>query len=252
MSKVEVHVLCYNEAEILPYTLRHYLTFADKVVVHDAFSTDGSADVARSAGAVVESWGLGGVVNDEEYCALKNACWQGTDAEWVIVCDADELIYFPGGAEDTLMLYDLGGAAVIKPHGFEMFNEVYPTTPGQIYDEVKHGAPDDKWYSKPILFNPRMVEDSGFGVGSHDSWPVLKDGRFLHCGPHWLKPDPACYLLHFHQIGPIERIGSRYDAVRSRMSRQNKAHGWGNLKDGLVHAQEKRNLIIPRLRQVVR
>ena len=249
--KVEVHVLAYEEERILPYTVRHYRTFAERVIVHDAHSPDATERVAIEAGAEVQKWGLGGEVNDIEYCALKNSCWLGTDADWVIVCDADELIYFSQDARETLATYSRIGAAVIKPHGFEMFSETYPSTEGQIYHEVRMGAPDDKWYSKPILWNAKLVAESGLGMGSHDSWPILHDGTPLHCGPNWKKPDPPCYLLHFHQIGPIERIGARYDAVKSRMSRANKQHGWGNMKPGMVHAQEKRDLILPRLRQVV-
>lgn len=247
----EVHILAFEEEEILPFTLRHYATFAKKIVVHDAQSKDRTKAVSLYAGAIVDPWGLGGVVNDEEYCALKNSCWKETDADWVIVCDADELIYFPKGAEASLASYSSGGGAVIKPEGFEMFSEAYPTTTGQIYEEVFMGAPDNKWYSKPILFSPKMVEDSGLGMGSHDSWPVLKNGDFLHCNANWKHPDPPAYLLHYHQIGPIERIGARYDAVKERMSLSNRVHRRGNFKPGVVHAQEKRDFIMPRLRRVV-
>ena len=249
--KVEVHILAYEEERILPYTIRHYKTFADRIIVHDANSPDGTERVSLAAGAEVQKWGLGGEVNDEEYCALKNSCWLGTDADWVIVCDADEMIYFPQDARATLDTYLRIGAAVIKPHGFEMFSYVYPTTEGQIYSEVRHGAPDDKWYSKPILWNANLVADSGLGMGSHESMPVLKNGDYIQCGKHWKFPDPPCYLLHYHQIGPATRIGARYDAIQTRMSRTNKVHGWGNFKPGLVHVQEKRVLILPNLRQVV-
>jgi glycosyltransferase involved in cell wall biosynthesis len=249
--KVEVHILAYEEERILPYTIRHYRTFADRVIVHDAHSPDGTERVSLAAGAEVQKWGLGGEVNDEEYCALKNSCWLGTNADWVIVCDADEMLYFPRNARATLETYLDIGAAVIKPHGFEMFSPTWPTTEGQIYSEVKMGAPDDKWYSKPILWNANIVADSGLGMGSHESMPVLKNGDFLNCGKNWLFPDPPCYLLHFHQVGPAERIAARYDAIQTRMSHTNKAHRWGNFKPGLVHVQEKRDYIIPNLRQVV-
>lgn len=249
--KIEVHVLAYDEDRILPYTIRHYRTFADRIIVHDAHSTDATEEVSISAGAEVQKWGLGGEVNDIEYCALKNSCWIGTDADWVIVCDADELIYFPQDARATLETYLRIEGAVIKPHGFEMFSYDYPTTEGQIYHEVKIGAPDDKWYSKPILWNANLVQESGLGMGSHESMPILKNGDYMHCGKNWLFPDPPCWLLHFHQIGPAERIAARYDAVKSRMSRANRQHGWGNMRPGLEHVYEKRALIVPNLRQII-
>lgn len=249
--KVEVHILAFDEERILPWSIRHYRTFADRIIVHDAHSTDRTEQVSKEAGAEVQKWGQGGVVSDIAYCDLKNSCWLGTDADWVIVCDADEMIYFPQDARATLETYTRIGAAVIKPHGYEMFAYNYPQGEGQIYHQVKMGALDDKWYSKPILFNAHLVEDSGLGMGSHESWPVLRSGEDLRCGPAWYKPDPECLLLHWHHIGPIERIASRYDAVKSRMCRENLANGWGNMKPGIVHAQEKRTGIISRLIKVI-
>ena len=41
-------------------------------------------------------------VNDIKYAELRNSCWKGTNADWVIVCDLDELLWFPEGAEATL------------------------------------------------------------------------------------------------------------------------------------------------------
>ena len=110
-------------------------------------------------------------MNDIKYAELRNSCWKGTTADWVIVCDLDELLYFPEGAEESLGAYTRMGAAVPKPHGFEMFSETYPTGNGQIWDEIKFGAPDNKWYSKAILFNPRLVSDMHYGLGSHECSP---------------------------------------------------------------------------------
>ena len=247
----EVHILAWNEAAILPYTLRHYRTFCDKMVVHDARSTDRTRDIAQWWGAEVRDWNLGDSVDEQKYVELRNGCWRGTDAHWVIVADADEFLWFPEGAGSTLARYEAKGAAVIKPHGFEMFTETYPTTTDQIYDEVKLGAPDDKWYAKPVLFSPIKIADSGLGMGSHESDPVLHDGRKIHVGANWPFAKPPCYLLHFHQIGPIARIAAKYDENLKRRSRYNYEHNMGNFKPGMEHALEKRNYILKSLQNVV-
>lgn len=249
--KVEVHILTHNEELILPYTLRHYRTFASKIVVHDTFSTDRTREIALANGAEVRDFDTEGGINDELHAQLKNTCWKGTDADWVIIADADELIYFPGGTEATLAAYEQAGVAMVKPHGFEMVSETFPTTPGQIYDEVKTGARDDKWYAKPILFSPKRVRESGFGVGAHCAEPVLADGRTLNVLMDYPKTEPPCYLLHCHQLGPIERIAAKYDATRSRMSETNVRNHWGNLEEGLKHATDKRNFIKLHLEQVI-
>jgi hypothetical protein len=242
--KVEVHVLRYGDSWLVPYVIRHYLTYATKLVIHDA----GGGPIFMG----VEwdnldprihfvPWDCK-QVDDLKYAELRNTCWKGTDADWVIVADLDELIYFPEGAEKSLGAYTQMGAAVIRPHGFEMFSETYPLTTGQIYDEIKQGAPDDKWYSKPILFSPKLVSETRLGLGSHESDPVLHDERRFHVGPKWPFAKPAAWLLHFHAgIGPIEDLAAKFDATKSRMCEANLKNRWGNIEDGLKHATDKRN-----------
>ncbi len=241
----------------MPYVIRHYLSFCDKLVIHDA----GPYPWGEDAGPY--PWGLlldprvhvipwdCPQVDDVAYAELRNSCWKGTDADWVIVADLDELIYFPEGAEKSLGAYTQMGAAVIRPHGFEMFSETYPTGAGQIYDEIKVAAPDDKWYAKPILFTPKLVADPRFGLGSHESDPVLHDGRRFHVGPKWPFAKPPCWLLHWKQIGPKEDIAERYDATRARMCEENIKYHRGNLEPGIKHVADKRAGIIPNLSQII-
>lgn len=264
--KIEVHLLSHDDEPFLPWALRHYAQFATLVVVHDGGPKRLADEVIeaeiRSKSIEVTDcsfktvpWDTAGEMNDELAMDLKNRCWRGTDADWVVVADADELLHFPSGSKHTLDAYERLGAAVVKPHGFEIFSEFWPEPdlhPGQqITTLIQDGAPDDKWYAKPILFSPRRVVDSGFGVGAHHSRPVLLDGRALVVEDSFPKADPPTYLLHYHQIGPIERIGDRYDATTRRLSAINRTMGWGQRPAGVVHAQEKRDLICPFLRRVV-
>ncbi len=249
--KVEVHLLTWNEEAMLPYTLRHYRTFAQKIGVHDSFSTDRTREIARQYGAIVEDWDTGGVFDDEINMNLKNSCWKGTGSDWVICADCDELLWFPGGAKEALRAYDNLCVAMVKPHGFEMLSEVFPTTPGQIYDEVKFGASDSKWYAKPILFSPRRVAESGLGFGAHAAEPTLRDGHKLFIGHDCPKTKPDCFLLHFHQIWPVDRIAKVYDVRRTRLSENNVRNRRGNFDPGLKHALEKRAFIKANLQQVV-
>lgn len=245
--KVEVHVLYYYEHWLLPYIIRHYRTYASKLVIHNA----GQPLKLRPAkGVVIMPWDCHEVSNTR-YMELCNSCWKGTNADFVIVVDADEFIWFPEGAAKTLAAYMAKGAAVIKTHGFEMFSGHLPTGPGQIYDEIKFGAPDDKWYAKPCLFSPKLVRDSALGIGQHEADPVLHDGRKLRVGHDWPFATPPAYLLHYHQIGPAEAIAARYEGNIERMCAENREKGWGNLKKGMVHVREKRDYIFPLLDQVV-
>lgn len=255
--KLEVHLLTHDDEQMIEWALRHWVKLGAKVIVHDGGPSFKSGFVA---GAYPNTswieWDTAGELNDELARKLKNECWRGTDADWVAVVDADELLHFPNGAEETLSVYDKCGAAVIRPSGFEMYSEHWcepSALPGvQLIDFVKHGSPDDKWYAKPILFSPKLVVESGFGIGAHESDPMLKDGRSFHVGPDWPKANPPTYLLHFKSIfGGLQRIAARYDATRQRLSLCNVRNGWGNFAPGMTHAKEKRDLLLPHVRRVV-
>ena len=273
--KLEIHVLSHDSERMLGWTLAHYRGMGlggpmegcleALIIVHDGGPKFTQKPICDFYDAEHQVWDTAGELNDELAMKLKNECWKNSNADWVIVVDADELIYFPKGAKATLEAYEKMRAAVIKPHGFEMFSEEWrdhgipwDTVSGidwrvsrYLTDWVKMGAPEDQWYSKPVLFSPKRIAESGLGIGAHESRPVLKDGRAVYVSRKWPKANPPTYLLHCHQLGPIEMVAERYDATRARLAQINEQRGWGNFKPGIVHAQEKRDLICPNLVQVI-
>ncbi len=247
--KIELHIVAHNEERILPYALRHASTFSSKIVVHDGESTDKTRSIAESFGATVIPWNTGGQINDQLLTELKNTAWLGTDADWVGFVDADEFIYFPMGLFPTLDAYTANLVPIVKTHGFEMLSDVYPTTKGQIYDEIKMGGRDDKWYGKPCLWSPKLVKTTAFAAGAHEVSITLQDGRRLNTPT--VHSNPPTYLLHFHHIMPVEEVAAKYDAHRARMSEVNRHHRWGNFQDGSLHAKNKRALINSTLQRII-
>jgi glycosyltransferase involved in cell wall biosynthesis len=250
-QKVEVHVLAFNEAGIIPYTIRHYLTYASRIVLHDLGSKDATAAIAKAAGCEVILHDAKGEFNDLLNKGIKNECWKKTDADVVIVADADEMLYFPAGVARTLKAYQENKVVVVKPHGFEMTSDVYPTTTGQIYDEVKMGGPDDEWYAKPIMFFRSRVKSLDFGTGAHVVTGIGEDGTRFTVTNQTKPTVPPCYLLHFHHIGPIEKIAAEYDANRARQSTMNRQMKWGLQEPGMDHALKKRARIHAGLMRVI-
>jgi glycosyltransferase involved in cell wall biosynthesis len=248
MSKIYIHLLAMNEEKILVYALRHYCLFANKIIVHDLGSTDGTLDVAAHFGVEVRQWDSKGEFNDQLNLDIKNSCWQGTDADWCVCADTDELVFFPQDREATLNAYLAQRIYMVRPTGWEMFSEVYPTTNGQIYDEIKSGARDNT-YSKPILFYPKMVKATNFRPGAHSADAEFNDGTRYDNPVN--PPNPPCYLLHFHQIQPFEKIAEKYDKATARMCEANHKNNWGWQGEGKVHAKQKRDWILPRLERVV-
>lgn len=247
--KIHAHIIARNNATIFPYTARHYTSFCDRVFLHDFGSDDGTLDIAKQYGIEIVNEGNPDKFDDRDNTRVKNECWLGTDADWVMVMDADELMYFPGGAQEALAAYTKQGLAVVKPHGFEMLHKTWPTTTGQIYDEVKYGARLVD-YDKPVLFTPRLVEKIQFSEGAHVCNSILmKNGSQMSTPSAYA--DPPVYLLHCHHVGPIEWIAGRYDIRTARHSEANTRNHWGNQKPGMVHALEKRNFIEAHLERVI-
>ncbi|MCE5199805.1 glycosyltransferase family 2 protein [bacterium] len=215
-----IHVITnvHNEAQIMPYFLRHYASFADRIFVYDAGSDDGTREIVSSCPkAELIDWECDGV-NDAVYMQLNNSAYihhsRGV-ADWVIMADADEFIYHPAILE-VLRHYQKTGTNLTVPQGYNMVSDVFPTTKGQIYEEVVRGCIHDP-ESKPCVFNPNLTMN--FGAGKHDARPEptnqVKRGPFGE-----LK------LLHYAFLG-LEFRQARIAARGRRMSQVNIDNKWG-------------------------
>ena len=77
MKKPIIHAyfLCYNEANILPHLLKHYLSFCEKVVILDNHSTDNSVEIVKSfENTEVIPYNSNGELRDDIYIQLKKWC----------------------------------------------------------------------------------------------------------------------------------------------------------------------------------
>jgi glycosyltransferase involved in cell wall biosynthesis len=83
---ISVAILAHNEAGELA-ALLETLTFADEIVVADAESTDGTAELARRAGAAVIP-----VRNDFNLNVNKTVAIEACRGEWVLYLDPDESV----------------------------------------------------------------------------------------------------------------------------------------------------------------
>lgn len=243
---VELHVLTRNEEQMLPFTLAHYSSFCSRIVVHDSFSTDRTREIAGKFSAQVVDWDTGDKFNDQAARMLKSTCWHGTNADRVIVIDCDELVVFPEGVVKTLE----ASGPIVKPQGYEMLGYYWPNDGESILAAIPHGARDDKWYGKPIIFSPKLVGELEFSAGAHSiEWAKGPTGKPLRIPKE--ATSPTVKLLHYHHVGPIEEIARRYDESRARFAQVNIDHRWGIQTDGMTEALRKRELILAKLERVV-
>jgi glycosyltransferase involved in cell wall biosynthesis len=209
---IEVHCLLHNEAPILPYFIRHYQRFAD-IYFYESDSTDESPEIARKLSCNIIPLPTNNEANDAIFTAMKNNCWKSSTADWVIVCDTDEFVYHP----DLLHVLERTEATIFKPPEWRMFSDKFPTTPGQIYDEVKYGVPGFPGHNKMILFRSSEIREMNYTAGCHDASP---SGNVRIC----TKTD--ILTLHFHDLGLDYRI-KRNEYLGSRLSSINRERGWG-------------------------
>lgn len=206
--------LCYNEALMIRYWVRHYRTFCEKVIVYvDLESDDGTAKIAKKEGAEVRPYSGSGHLDDRAFVEFAQEHYKEArgKADWVIWTDADEIVYHPH-IRLRLADYKVEGVTLPKLVGYGMLAHSPPSGTGQIYDEIKLGIPADE-YAKVAVFDPML--DVQWSAGKHDAYApgaVRDDGT-----------DPL-KLLHYRWLGEAwfkERNRRNY----SRLDEQNR-HAW--------------------------
>lgn len=209
--KIEVYLIAFNESETIHLTIKHYQKLGAKIKVFDNYSTDNTADICKSMGCEVESFGTPGQLNDAHYLKVKNRCWKGSQADWVIVCDADEILYIDNVylEEATELKY-----TIFRSNGYNVYSHDMPVNE---YDEITTCIPDES-YSKTILFDPKKITDMMYQYGCHKCNP---------CGEVNYYP-VGFSLYHYRAIGGPDRMVKRHALYRSRMSDLNKSLNLGS------------------------
>ncbi len=193
--RIDVYSTMHNEAPILPYFLRHYGSFAQRIFVWEDESTDGTREILEAHPAV-KLMSLEKHRIDDPYWLTLWAQYKTLSrgqADWAMVVDADEFIYYedlPGLLECEKTL----GAQVLGCTGYTMFSPTFPKTEGQIYEEVNRGLPDRLSY-KDVVFDPEI--DISWRLGRHgrSRARTQEDMPARRCN------DSGVKLLHYRYLG---------------------------------------------------
>lgn len=208
---IEVFAICYNEEIMLPYFLRHYSQMASKITIYDNYSTDRSEEICRSFEKVkVIKFDSGNQIRDDIYLQIKNNCWKGSKADWVIVCDIDEIVVelnAPTPIDDY---------TVIMPDWYEMVSDRLPSTEDQIYREINEGVCQGQ-ISKCLVFCPDKIKEINYHPGAHGI-DAAGDVRVLHTS--------QMGILHYKYLSP-EYVIERHRLFQSRLSKINIEMKWG-------------------------
>lgn len=249
MDKVKVWAYClvWNEEKLLPYYLKYYTSFCERVVVYDNESTDRSVEICSQFPNVeVRTYQTGNQLNDFVYLEIKTQCVHEArnKADFVIVGDCDEFVYHENLLE--FLKEAKGKYSIFYPAGFDMVTNHFPTINGSIFDEVKTGVPNP-WYSKPMMMDPNSVFSFDWVEGCHELVDgslkafgkihhIVKDEEVPtekpykgHMWPRYQKQfevldrftDHPLKMLHCKFLGP-DYVVERHNAYAKRLSDDNK------------------------------
>lgn len=208
--RVFVYTVCWNEEKLLPYFLRHYATFAEKIIVYDNGSTDASCQIVNDfPQAELRQFDTGGTFNDLANVAIKNEAYKEARgvADFVIVVDADELLYHPQ-IKQILRQYKEDGVTLPRMGGYNMFAWKFPKAARPITELVRYGR-EAPWYGKRIIFRPDV--DINYNPCCHICHPE---------GPVVESPTVELKLLHYHYMGYLYNLKKHRDRGR-RLSQYN-------------------------------
>ena len=190
---IHVYTTCRNEKYMMPFWLRHYSTFADRLFVLDDCSEDGTREIVQAhSHATLLPYGFDDGLHEDHinqaYMAAYKEHSRGV-ADWVICCDVDELLYRPNMREALFQAFR-NRVDAIPADGYIMVADQPPEGEGQLYDYLTQGIPSPP-YSKTLIFNPAM--DVSFGEGRHTTnlpeGCIVKDIDMLLLHYCWLSRD---------------------------------------------------------------
>ena len=200
---IETFLISWNESDTIHLTIKHYLKFG-KVTLFDNFSNDGTPEIADKLGAYVQSFGRKGVLDDKEYLKIKNNCWKESKADYVIVCDSDEILQI----DNKLIERELSkGVTIFKTWGWNIFSNKMPK---KDWAEINTGFHDPN-FSKQIIFSPKL-RGINYVYGCHVCNP---EGDLKYS-------NTVLPLFHYRNVGGVDRLIQRHKSYRRRMSDLNK------------------------------
>lgn len=200
--KIICFTVVWNEEFLLPYFLKHY-SFCDQIVVFDNGSDDGTKTILNSSPRTrVIPFDTNNQLHSFHIIDIKNTCWKGADADYVIICDVDEFII----PDWQLLEQHHSEQVAFKLAGVEMFG---PRAGGIDIEDISAGK-DCGGMSKVAMFNPK-IDEINYLAGAHvarPSCPVI-DGMVLR---HY------CFLS-------LEYVTNRWHRYNLRRSTSDKRHG---------------------------
>lgn len=179
---------------MLPWFLKHYETFADKIIIWDENSDDGSRKIIKNhPKCELRDWPYRGLDDEKFLHAVNNWSREAIGkADWIIWPDIDELLWHP----DPIAALTAPDGDVIPSVGYALIAKEPPHLGigHQIYDVVRTGYRQTN-YDKRIIWRTHVEMQHTIGRHTYgNDWPRFR-GR--------LASNTEFKLLHCHHLGGV-------------------------------------------------
>lgn len=189
-----------QEQAIIGYFARHYSAFAERIIVFDDRSTDGTREVLKNFPLVqVRDIPFEGLHEDEllnfAHETVKEAKNKADYVAWV---DADEFLYAPD-IISTLKWNKENGHQAVRTLGFNMMGAPLPEDDGQQLTQIYRTGVRAPVYSKTVIVGPSA------GIRWTRGKHFLENEELFKLSPKWDEYRPHEHwikLLHYRYLTP--------------------------------------------------
>jgi hypothetical protein len=212
--KIDLYSMMHNEAVILPYYFRHYDPLVNRYFIWEDQSTDGTRELLQQNKKVTLLPVPQSKIDDHFWVRQMFPQYRRHSmgrADYVFTADADEFIYHPN-LIGLLEKKKQQGVDTFRCKGYTMVADAFPTTTGQIYEEIKMGV-YDPWSCKRAIHSTKVK--LFYSPGRH----FIKSVERLDGGEVVDSDGSGILLLHYRFLGPeyfkarsarnMERMGER-------------------------------------------
>ena len=228
--KIELYTCTWNEEFQLPFALQYWQRLITpeselKCTVFDNMSDDRTLDILSQYDWItVKQFDTNGEMNEDVLTYIRNNCWKGSKADWVMMVDLDEVFY----AKDIiseLQKMKQQGVAVVACQWYALIGDDVPTYRddmllhqqiGRAYKQRMNHRQGQGDFGKLQLFDPKKVSTMNYSVGMHIAYPDAP-----------IMPNFNIYQIHFDKGYGIQWKIQKRRELWDRMAMSQKQKGYG-------------------------
>lgn len=234
---ITVVTLARNERYLAPFFLRHYERIADRIVVYDNQSDDGTPEfLAKHRKVEIRKYDTGGVLRDDVHAQIKSTAYRKLPGDWFIIVDFDELIWHPELKSYLDQCAEVGDSVPLV-NGYSMIGDAAPVDDGKLLltDAIRKGLLDGHYSKRCIVHRDIEVK---YGPGCHSTMIAMTEEQLKRRLDRSLnRVRPLSKLLHYNWLSLEYGLNKRRSTAQ-QLSQENIANGWGLQCRDLVGEQK--------------